>query len=111
MPAVVTSIAAFMIRYLEVVAAELGRMRTAMTARGYDPRWLAQTRPLAASAGALFVRSYERGERVHAAMLARGFSGTMPDLDPTRSTRREWVTTCAIAAISLVLAVITLVTS
>ena len=39
-PAVLTTIATFMIRYLEVLTGELGRMRTAMTARGYDPRWL-----------------------------------------------------------------------
>jgi cobalt/nickel transport system permease protein len=46
-----------MVRYLEVLAGELGRMRTAMTARGYDPRWLWQVRPIASSAGALFIRS------------------------------------------------------
>ena len=73
-PAPLTAIAMFMVRYLELVAGELGRMRVAMTARGYDPRWLWQARPIAASAGALFIRSYERGERVHAAMLARGYT-------------------------------------
>lgn len=77
-PGALTQIATFMVRYLEVVAGELGRQRRAMTARGYDPRWLGQVRPLASSAGALFVRSFERGERVHAAMLARGYDGTMP---------------------------------
>ena len=30
------------------------------------------------SAGALFIRSYERGERVHLAMLARGYTGAAP---------------------------------
>lgn len=79
-PPVLTQIAAFMVRYLEVVAGELVRMRTAMVARGHDPRWLWQARPVAAATGALFVRSYERGERVHAAMLARGYDGTMPPL-------------------------------
>ena len=33
---------------------------------------------LARSAGALFSRSYERGERVHLAMLSRGYTGRMP---------------------------------
>jgi cobalt/nickel transport system permease protein len=77
-PALFTSIATFMIRYLELMSDELGRMRTAMTARGYDPKWISQVRPIATSAGALFVRSYERGERVHSAMLARGFDGEIP---------------------------------
>lgn len=89
-PAVVTAIASFMIRYLEVVAGELGRMRTSMTARGYDPRWLWQIRPMAASAGALFVRSYERGERIAHAMAARGYAGTMPRLDERSASAREW---------------------
>lgn len=89
-PATLTAIASFMVRYLEVVAGEFGRMRTAMAARGYAPRWLWQVRPVATAAGALFVRSYERGERVHAAMLSRGYSGTMPDLGDQRPTSREW---------------------
>ena len=32
-----------------------------------------------ARSGALFIRSYERGERVHLAMLSRGYDGTLPD--------------------------------
>lgn len=90
-PAIFTTIATFMIRYLETLIGEVARMRTAMTARGHDPRWLWQARPIASSAGALFVRSYERGERVHAAMVARGFSGTMPVLDERRAARSEWL--------------------
>jgi len=31
--------------------------------------------------GMLFLRSFERGERVHAAMLARGWDGTARTLD------------------------------
>ena len=88
-PAVVVSIAGFMVRYLELIVDELGRMRMAMTARGHDPRWLWQVRPIATGAGAMFVRSYERGERVHAAMTSRGFTGEMPVL--VEATPRWWV--------------------
>lgn len=91
-PPIFTSIAIFMIRYLQLIADELGRTRVAMTSRGYDPRWLAQARPIASSAGALFVRSYERGERVHASMLSRGFSGIMPEIEERRTTSAEWRT-------------------
>jgi cobalt/nickel transport system permease protein len=66
-------------------------MRVAMTARGYDPRWISQARPIASSAGALFVRSYERGERVHAAMLARGFTGEMPTPPLETVERSQWL--------------------
>jgi cobalt/nickel transport system permease protein len=91
-PSVVVGIIGFMFRYLDVLADQLRRMRRAMTARGHDPRWLWQARPVASSVGVLFVRSYERGERIHGAMLARGFTGTMPTLDDRTSSPREWLT-------------------
>lgn len=97
-PALFTAIATFMVRYLELIVDELRRMRVAMTARGYDPRWLSQARPIASSAGALFVRSYERGERVHAAMLSRGFTGTMPTFDHRPADRGEWVAVGVVVA-------------
>jgi cobalt/nickel transport system permease protein len=107
-PATFTAIAGFMVRYLEVIAGELGRMRTAMTARGYDPRWLWQAKPIASSAGALFIRSYERGERVHAAMLSRGYAGRMPDLDERRANRAEWLAGLAPVALAAVVAALAL---
>ena len=108
-PAALTAIAMFMVRYLVVVSNELTRMRVAMTARGYDPRWLWQARPIAASAGALFIRSYERGERVHSAMLARGFTGTMPEINRRRATRRDWSITAAAIVAAVLVAVSSLV--
>ena len=53
-------------------------MRRARLSRGHDPRFLWQVGATAAGSAALFVRSYERGERVHLAMLSRGFDGAMP---------------------------------
>lgn len=108
-PAVFVSIAGFMIRYLELIVEELGRMRLAMESRGYDPRWLWQIRPIASASGALFVRSYERGERVHAAMTARGFTGVMPVLDARRTRAEDWVLAVAPASISAVVALVALV--
>lgn len=105
-PAVLTSIAGFMIRYLELIVNEIGRMRVAMTSRGYDPRWLWQTKPIAASAGAMFIRSYERGERVYEAMLARGFTGSMPDLRRRVPKRSDWALASALPLLALLLLVI-----
>jgi cobalt/nickel transport system permease protein len=100
-PKVLTQIAAFMLRYLEVIVGELGRMRTAMTARGYDPRWLWQAKPIATGAGALFIRSFERGERVHAAMLARGYTGAMPDMRGGHATATDWTRAALLPVVSL----------
>lgn len=90
-PRPVVAIAGFMIRYLELLTDQLRRMRLAMAARGHDPRWLWQARPLAAAAGTLFVRTYERGERVHQAMVARGFTGHLPDPEPRTVPVTTWL--------------------
>lgn len=78
MPDLIVQIMGFMIRYLDVVTGEMGRMLTAMRSRGCDPRSPRHWPALARSLGALFIRSYERGERVHLAMLSRGYSGRLP---------------------------------
>lgn len=78
MPRVVTAIMGFMIRYLDVVVGQVSRMSVAMRSRGYRPRWLGAVGPFARSLGSLFVRSFERGERVYLAMVARGYEGRMP---------------------------------
>ena len=75
-PELVVQIMAFMIRYLDVVTADLGRMMVAMRSRGVEPRSPRNWPALARTLGALFIRSYERGERVHLAMLSRGYDGT-----------------------------------
>ena len=90
-PRVITSIMGFMIRYLDVVVAELARMRVALLSRAYRPRRFGQARALGAAAGTLFVRSFERGERVHLAMQARGYSGRMPDLGAPAAPMTQWL--------------------
>jgi cobalt/nickel transport system permease protein len=78
MPDQIVQIMGLMIRYLDVVTAEMGRMLTAMRSRGCDPRSPRHWPALAKALGALFIRSYERGERIHLAMLSRGYTGTLP---------------------------------
>lgn len=85
MPDLLVQIMGFMIRYLDVVTGELGRMLTAMRSRGCEPRSPRHWPVLARGLGALFIRSYERGERVHLAMLSRGYRGSLPDPSPTGS--------------------------
>jgi cobalt/nickel transport system permease protein len=78
LPQVLVQILMFMIRYADVVGGELQRMRVARESRGFSGGGLRGLRVMAATAGALFIRSYERGERVHLAMLSRGYTGTLP---------------------------------
>ncbi len=79
-PRLLVLIAAGMYRYLFVVAGEVSRTRAALAARAYRPRNALQAAAIGRAAGALFLRSYARGERVHVAMLARGYRGTVPRL-------------------------------
>jgi cobalt/nickel transport system permease protein len=100
-PRLLILVATFMYRYLFVIAGELGRMRSALAARAYRPRHLLAIRPLGRMVAALFLRSYSRGERVYTAMLARGFTGEMPRLEPLRLGRPDAVFV-ALVAIALI---------
>jgi cobalt/nickel transport system permease protein len=78
LPTLVVQIIMFMIRYADVVTDEMRRMHIARVSRGFVARDLRQLPVLARSLSALFIRSYEHGERVHLAMLSRGYTGRMP---------------------------------
>ena len=80
LPDLLVQIVASMIRYIHVVSAEFSRMSRARVARGYAGNGPKSWPILARSLGTLFIRSYERGERVHLAMLSRGYTGQMPQL-------------------------------
>ena len=81
-PKALLMIAGFMVRYADVVSGEMRRMRIARLSRGYQPSWLWQSKAISGTLGSLFIRSFERGERVHTAMVSRGFNGTLPSLAP-----------------------------
>jgi len=74
-PALLVAIAGVTWRYVFVLAGEVGRMRTALAARGHRPRHLLDGAVSGRLATALFLRAHARGERVHTAMTARGWRG------------------------------------
>jgi cobalt/nickel transport system permease protein len=104
LPRAFTSVAGFMVRYADVIAGEVRRMRIARISRGHDPRWIWQARAVAASAGTLFIRSYERGERVYLAMVSRGYAGSMPVLGDLAATRGQWLAALAVPATAALVA-------
>jgi cobalt/nickel transport system permease protein len=57
-------------------------MRAALAARAYRPRTALHAGAIGRVATAMFLRTYARGERVYHAMLARGYTGGMPQLSP-----------------------------
>ncbi|MEV6597661.1 cobalt ECF transporter T component CbiQ [Actinoplanes sp. NPDC051346] len=105
-PAVFTQIATFMLRYLDILADDARRMRIARLSRGYDPRFLWQVKAFAVSVGSLFLRAYERGERVYLAMVSRGYDGRMPRPDGGGATAAQWARSATLPVAAAAIAVV-----
>ncbi|MGH3505714.1 MAG: cobalt ECF transporter T component CbiQ [Nocardioidaceae bacterium] len=104
LPRQLVEIMAMMVRYLDVATDQLRRMRIARESRGFRPRNARHWPVVATSAGAFFVRSYERGERVHLAMLSRGYTGSLPGLTRRTTKGSEWLQGLAPAGTALLAA-------
>jgi cobalt/nickel transport system permease protein len=75
LPRVVTETFAFWARYYAVLGREWQRLELAREARTIEATPRRRFRMLANALGLLFIRAYERAEKVHQAMLARGYRG------------------------------------
>lgn len=78
MPPLLVAILASMYRYIGVLVEEFSTMRRAALARNLMSRKRRQRLVVGNMIGALFIRTYERGDRVHQAMLSRGYTGLPP---------------------------------
>lgn len=78
MPPLLVSILAAMYRYTALLLGEFATMRRAALSRNLMNRKRHQRLVLGNMIGALFIRTYERGDRIHQAMLARGYTGLPP---------------------------------
>ncbi|MBN1366941.1 MAG: cobalt ECF transporter T component CbiQ [Dehalococcoidales bacterium] len=74
-PRVMIMILTFMYRYIFVITDEVMRMKQARDSRNFGGRHWWQIKTIGNMIGTLFIRSYEHGERVYTAMLARGYDG------------------------------------
>ena len=74
-PQIIIMIISFMYRYIFVIEDEFLRMQRAFQSRNVRNKkgWFF-TRSFANMVGVLFIRAYERAERIYLAMCARGFS-------------------------------------
>ncbi len=88
LPEILLAILALMYRFLFVLWDELDRMRTARQARSFRPLSLwKQWRLPAQMLGRLLIRALDRAERVHGAMLARGWYGRMHWIEQRQEDR------------------------
>jgi cobalt/nickel transport system permease protein len=81
LPRVMVMLLSFMYRYIFVLVDEVMRMKQARDSRNFGGKRLFQIRSTGNMIGTLFIRSYERGERVYASMVARGFDGQVRTLN------------------------------
>jgi cobalt/nickel transport system permease protein len=78
MPPLLVSTLAAMYRYTALLMGEFATMRRAALSRNLMNRQRYQRLVIGNMMGALFIRTYERGDRIHQAMLARGYTGLPP---------------------------------
>ena len=95
-PGVLVTIVAFLYRYLFVLTDEVLRLMRARQSRaaaipgrrpGRTVLWRART--AGDMVGQLFLRSYERSDRIYHAMLSRGYTGQLRTLNPHQITRLD----------------------
>ncbi len=98
LPRIIVAIVSFMYRYLAVMTDESQRMSRARASRSAVPAggrgggtmvWRGKV--TGSMVGSLFIRAYERSERVYAAMQSRGFESNLHHLAMRRLERRELV--------------------
>ncbi len=97
----------FLYRYLFVLTEEAMRMKQARDCRrvGRAP-FRREVKILSSMLGTLLIRSFERAERMHYAMLSRGYAGDFPVVSPKRFS---WHDLVFIAVVTLFIALTVLV--
>ncbi|MFQ5711123.1 MAG: cobalt ECF transporter T component CbiQ [Candidatus Geothermarchaeales archaeon] len=90
-PRVFVMMIAVTYRFIFLFIDEAYRMALAREARRVGMERRMQTmKSLANMLSTLFIRAYERGERVYLAMVARGYTGEAKSMVKMRCTQRDW---------------------
>ncbi len=101
LPNLVTSSLALGYRYVYLLNDELDRTGRALRSRAGRAGKLRLWRARAATLAHMFLRAHDRGTRIHAAMLSRGYQHRLPTLRPPANLTATWSLTI-VAVIALV---------
>ena len=101
-PPLLVAILASMYRYISVLIAELAAMRRAAACRNLTGSSHWQRMVIGNMMGALFIRTYERGERVYQAMLSRGYQG-VPEVEKVPEGGRRDVVALTLTVVLVLL--------
>lgn len=112
-PAILTTIIAFLYRYLFVLVDEVYRLLRARESRsaaasgqrsGGSVFWRAKV--AGNMAGQLFLRSYERSDRIYNAMLSRGYTGHLYTLNPHEMKSRDYLVTALVVVLIFIMQIL-----
>jgi len=98
-PRVMIVTLSFAYRYIFVLVDEAMRMRRARDSRNFGGKRVWQMKTVGNMVGTLFLRSYERGERVYTAMVSRGYDGQIREASPLSFSYRDAYFSAATALI------------
>lgn len=102
----------FAYRYIFVLADEFERMLTSLESRGFEMKTnLRSMKTLGKGVGMLFVKSWERAERVYSAMVSRGYSGYLKTLSKFEMSKRDLLKAFSIIMVAIALHVISLISA
>jgi cobalt/nickel transport system permease protein len=97
----------FTYRYIHVMHREYARLLNSMKIRGFRPKTSLHTyKTFAYMVGMLLVRSFDRAQRVHNAMLCRGFKGNLYSLSKFSIKRRDVVSLVCMLTVIILLGVL-----
>lgn len=105
-PKIFITLFGFTFRYAILFVKELGRMKRAGDARGFGGFWFWHSKVIGHCIGTLFLRSYDRGERIFHAMVARGFDGNYPDQPSAKLGSHDFA---VMVLLGIILSLLTLV--
>jgi cobalt/nickel transport system permease protein len=90
MPRTMIMILSFFYRYVFILTDELMRLRRARDSRNFGGSWSWRVKTIGNMLGTLFIRAYERGERVYSAMASRGFTGEIRTVSRLRAAPADY---------------------
>jgi cobalt/nickel transport system permease protein len=97
-PSLLVMLFSFMYRYIYIFLDEAMRMERARQARSFGVRRTGRLRVFGHMIASLLLRAYERGERVYASMLSRGFDGELRTARPLRYGVTDAIFLCLFGA-------------
>ena len=103
LPPLLADMTLFSYRYIYEIGGDLETMETAMGLRGFRARSPSgrSLRILSSLAGSILVRTYEKSDRVHKAMILRGYGRSVRPRERTQASERDVIALVAVLLLAV----------